>query len=47
METLFYIFTFLLWTVFTLFMFAFVYVAFKFLRVYYGILSAFLARLKK
>lgn len=47
METLYFIFTFLLWTVFILFMFAFVYVAFKFLRVYYGILSALLARLKK
>lgn len=46
MEIIYYIFTFLLWTLFTLFMFAFVYVAFKFLRVYYCILSALLARLK-
>lgn len=46
MEIIYYIFTLLLWTVFTLFMFAFVYVAFKFLRVYYCILSALLSRLK-
>lgn len=46
MEILYYIFTTLLWTLFALFMFTCIYVVFKFLRVYYRILLAFLARLK-
>ncbi len=46
MEILYYIFTTLLWTLFALFMFTCFYVAFKFLRVYYRILLALLARLK-
>nr|DAJ71287.1 MAG TPA: hypothetical protein [Microviridae sp.] len=46
MEILYYIFVVLLWTLFTLFWFTCIYLAFKFLRVYYRILSALLARLK-
>ena len=46
MEILYYIFITLLWTLFALFMFTCFYVGFKFLRVYYRILSALLARLK-
>lgn len=46
MEILYYIFTTLLWTLFILFWFTCLYLAFKFLRVYYRILLALLARLK-
>lgn len=46
MEILYYIFVVLLWTLFALFMFTCFYVASKFLRVYYRILLALLARLK-
>lgn len=46
MEILYYIFTTLLCTLFVLFWFTCIYVVFKFLRVYYRILLALLARLK-
>lgn len=46
METIYYIFSTFLWTLFALFMFTCFYVGFKFLRVYYRILLALLARLK-